>query len=393
MLEVNNVAQEPSCFFSKLSRLDGALLGVPLVYTTNPVTQSLDYVSSAFDILSWSSFQMDGCKRSAWGDKCTAFLPLYLDKQHYQQGIPILKSMAKKLTNFTEGARFKENHNPRHDKRHHATMKVSTVSEPEVLRCEEDCVIKLLVSMMNTQVVLLSDKGISASEDSLNRYCQLHRILLEFVNTNLQARAIVRRRLDDFVKNPTNRVKSAVRSLGELIPLLSVSDTYSWRDLCTAYFDESLDRSVLWACTRDPSLAQVQKGDMSRLERHLASAMIGTRLMMFHAVFLKLLTQTEDGRTLPAIHIADRYDTFLGRPPVYIQRKWRQSVAEIFEANDWESVLRIAGIPLLTPQEMLRKLECAVENALVKGYHSKSTDFSKVHKSGVSKILLKGKAF
>jgi hypothetical protein len=132
---------------------------------------------------------------------------------------------------------------------------------------------------------------------------------------------------------------------------------------------------------------------MSRLERHLASAMIGTRLMMFHAVFLKLLTQTEDGRTLPAIHIADRYDTFLGRPPVYIQRKWRQSVAEIFEANDWESVLRIAGIPLLTPQEMLRKLECAVENSLVKGYHSRSTDFSKVHKSGVSKILLKGKAF
>jgi len=171
MLEVNNVAQEPSCFFSKLSRLDGALLGVPLVYTTNPVTQNLDYVSSAFDILSWSSFQMDGCKRSAWGDKCTAFLPLYLDKQHYQQGIPILKTMAKKLTNFTEGDRMKENNNP---KRRHATMKVSTVSEPEVLRCEEDCVIKLLVSMMNTQVVLLSDKGISASEDSLNGYCQLH---------------------------------------------------------------------------------------------------------------------------------------------------------------------------------------------------------------------------
>ena len=236
LLEVNNVAQEPSCFYSKLSRLDGALLGVPLVYTINPVTQSLDYVNSAFDILdilSWSSFQVDGCKRSAWGENCTAFLPLYLDKQHYQLGVSILKTMAKKLTNFTEGPPIKESYNPLHGQRLPHCTKISTLCDPEVLRSEEECVIKLLVSMMNTQVVLLSDKGISASEDSLNGYCQLHRILLEFVNTNLLARSIVRKRLEDFVKNPKNRVKSAVRSLGELIPLLSVSDTYTWRDLCT----------------------------------------------------------------------------------------------------------------------------------------------------------------
>jgi len=81
--------------------------------------------------------------------------------------------------------------------------------------------------MMNTQVVLLCDKGITASEVALMGYCQIHRLLLAVVEHFPQLRQLIRKRLFDFAQNPETRVKSSTPSLGELLAILSVSDTYS----------------------------------------------------------------------------------------------------------------------------------------------------------------------
>jgi len=42
---------------------------------------------------------------------------------------------------------------------------------------------------------------------------------------------------------------------------------------------------------------------------------------------------------------------------------------------------------------MTNRLKQAVKNSLRKKYHTKSTDFSRIHQSGVSKILLKGESY
>lgn len=129
---------------------------------------------------------------------------------------------------------------------------------------------------------------------------------------------------------------------------------------------------------------------MSRLDRHLKGTMVGQRLMLFHAVFLRLLTRGGGANGLPQLRCADRYDTFLGRPPAYIRRQWKAAVAEIINIKTWPDVFRIAGVTCPSPGQMLSFLEAAVPSSMKKGYHSASTDFSMVQKSGVSKILLKG---
>jgi len=45
-------------------------------------------------------------------------------------------------------------------------------------RNDPEFILTLLTKMMNTQVVLLCDEGIAASEMALTGYCQLHRLLL-----------------------------------------------------------------------------------------------------------------------------------------------------------------------------------------------------------------------
>jgi hypothetical protein len=221
----------------------------------------------------------------------------------------------------------------------------------------------------------------------------LHRLLLHYVATNANARAIVRRRLHEFVHNPDSRIKSETPSLGEFIALLSVSDTYSWADVRMPFLLETFDRSILWACTKDEELAQVTPGDESRLDRHLKASTVTVRLIMFHAVFLRLLANGGGKQGTPALVIADRYDTFLGRPPLYIRQVWQRAVRDILKADTWPEVFRLAHIPLPSKATLLSTLENAVANSLKKGYHSPSTRFSNIHRSGVSTILLKGESY
>jgi len=187
---------------------------------------------------------------------------------------------------------------------------------------------------------------------------------------------LIRQRLDDFVRKPETRVKSSTPSLGELLAMLSVSDTYSWKQISLCYLRESFDRSVLWACSKDPSLATVNPGDESRLSKYLETQRVSLRLTLFHAVFLNLLVQG-GGSKMKLEDCADRYETFQGRPPSYLRREWQNCVKSILEFNSWPQFFSISGVSLPSKQFLLSTLEEAVKNSLKKGYHSRDTVFQK----------------
>jgi stress response protein SCP2 len=392
MLERNGLAQTLTCFCSFSTHAD-SVLGFPISFTTNPKTGCLDYVTSTFDILSFESFKEGNVRKTVWGERFTDFLPIYIDEDHFSRGLPQLLRVSRKIVQAGAGlvGRPKDNNNR---SAHQATSSSSSRESTScwVPRNEPEMVLLLLTKMMNTQVVLLCDKGIAASEVALMGYCQLHRLLLAVVDRFPQLRLLIRSRLDNFARNPESRVKACTPSLGELLALLSVSDTYSWQQLSLAYIKESFDRSVLWACSKDPSLAVVTSGDDSRLSKYLITQRVSLRLTLFHAVFLDLLVQG-GGSQLKLDDCADRYDTFQGRPPLCLRREWQKRVGEILNFDSWPQFFSISGIPLPSKSFLLSTLEQAVGNSLRKGYHSKTTVFRNVMRSGVSRILLKGETY
>jgi stress response protein SCP2 len=394
MLEANGLAQALTCFTSFSTKSD-SVLGFPVSFTTNPKTGCLDYATSTFDILSFDAFMQGNVRKTVWGEGFTDFLPIYIDEDHFTRGLAQLIRVSRKIvqTGLLNLPKQQSNHFPK--SKHNQHSKIGNDIPPGgnwMPRNDPEMVLTLLTKMMNTQVVLLCDKGIAASEVALMGYCQLHRMLLAVVDRFPQLRVLIRQRLDDFARKPDTRVKALTPSLGELLALLSVSDTYSWQQLSLAYLKESFDRSVLWACTKDPTLAEVTVGDESRLEKYLTTQRVSMRLTLFHAVFLNLLVQGA-GSKAKLEDCADRYDTFQGRPPLYLRREWQQSVNAILGFDSWPQFFSISGIPLPSKSFLLSTLEQAVKNSLKKGYHSRDTVFQNVMKSGVSKILLKGETY
>jgi stress response protein SCP2 len=394
MLEANNLSQALTCFTSFSTKVD-SVLGFPVSFTTNPKTGCLDYATSTFDILSLDSYLQGNVRKTVWGEQFTDFLPIYIDQDHFLRGLPQLIRASRKIVQ-TGLLNLPRHHSNNNNHKHNHSKGGMTPEIPEggawMPRTDPEFILTLLTKMMNTQVVLLCDKGISASEVALMGYCQLHRLLLAVVDHFPQLRMLIRKRLEDFAHQPETRVKALTPSLGELLALLSVSDSYSWHQLSLPYLKESFDRSVLWACSKDPSLAVVTPGDESRLVKYLATQRVSMRLTLFHAVFLNLLVQG-GGSKSKLEDCADRYDTFEGRPPLYLRREWQRSVNAILEFETWPQYFSISGMPLPSKPFLLSTLEQAVKNSLKKGYHSRNTVFQNVMKSGVSRILLKGETY
>lgn len=101
---------------------------------------------------------------------------------------------------------------------------------------------------------------------------------------------------------------------------------------------------------------------------------------MFHVLFLELVKEHPT-------------DLFYGRPPRHVRATCKIGVQAILEVDSWQGFFARCRQPCPEPEALTDKLKQAVGNSLRKGYHSESTDFSKVQASGVSHILKKGETY
>lgn len=65
----------------------------------------------------------------------------------------------------------------------------------------------------------------------------------------------------------------------------------------------------------------------------------------------------------------------------------------LLQLDGWQSWFQLLGRKVPTAQSMSDLLRMAWRRGEKKGYHSAKTDFSRIHASGVSRILLKGQSY
>ena len=194
---------------------------------------------------------------------------------------------------------------------------------------------------------------------------------------------------------PAQRTKKACPSLGHLIPLLAISPSYTWRHLGPAYVEESFDRSVIWNAQKFPELAKTRGtgatgADLERLQKTIQASRVSQRLAMFHVYFVTQIARPAGATLADAF---DRLNVFMGRPSLAVRVRFQAAVKGILAVNTWSQYFAAMQLPCPSPAHLTTVLEAAVRHSLDKGYHSKATRFDRIHRSGVSKILLKGESY
>lgn len=423
-LEASHVASDLRCFHTKCN-WDETIICLPLRKTMNPVTGVVDYIEAYPYTISLDAYRA-GVRVSPAGEPIDDVLPLYISDEHFQRALPHLTRLLPRLApeNFKNGTTNSASYRP-------------------------ELWIKVLAKILNTSAVLLCDNGVKASDHAIVSFCAVHRLLLALCERyNLWSH--VKSQLDTFLSSPYHRTKSSTPNLGWLLPLLSLSPSHTWQRVAPAVIAEMLDRSVLWICKSDPSLVtNFQVGgcsphrraqqlppttasevDETLLEGAFHGTSISRRLLMFHVAFLQLVA-CPPGMTLE--HVMDSYDSLYGRPGAGLTHRFQTRVKEILAVTNWSDCWRLLGmtqhpthptgadgedgeISVVDPNphnmthhqkgkgsvesvmsqrepsaaELTCMLRKAWWNSLEKGYHRKGMDFSRVHASGVSRILLKG---
>ena len=147
---------------------------------------------------------MDNVRRSQWGEQFSVFLPLYLDPDHFKRSLPLLKKAASTLANSTAGSeqllRSANAYVPPNkragstgtmpvgktkwrgldlsdrgeaSKGFTSSSSTSAGNNGWLPRTESEQILEMLCKIMNTMVVLLSDRGIEISENILEGFTWL----------------------------------------------------------------------------------------------------------------------------------------------------------------------------------------------------------------------------
>jgi len=85
------VEQSIRCYHSKISFRED-VLGIPLriVSTENPNGKVyINEISSTLDLLSYTSYAEEGIRKSVWKEPFTAWLPVYISKEHFNKAEPL----------------------------------------------------------------------------------------------------------------------------------------------------------------------------------------------------------------------------------------------------------------------------------------------------------------
>lgn len=364
-LEANGVVPELACSYSR-APFESEVLGLAYQFTTNPKTGQVDYcLPTSPDLLSVEAVQAGLVRRDASGQEVMGALPAYITAEHFERAQPLLPAVLRQLC-------------PR---------------EPNP---GPEAWLTVLLTMLNTVVVLLCDHGTAASERALNTYCGLHRLLLALCDRHgLWERA--ERRVGRFLSQEAQRTKEQAPNLGLLVPLLAASRRHDWREVLPVVLGESMDRQVLWACKADRSLIDRYRVDPQRggvdgllVAGAFEASRVSLRLLMFHAAFLRLVARPE-GQSLGQVMY--RLDCLYGRPGAGLRARFHTEVKRILGCRGWDEALDIMGLAPLSPAAWTARLRRAWHNSLAKGYHTARTNWDRIQAGGVSRLLLRGQQY
>ncbi|KAK6345493.1 hypothetical protein TWF718_007408 [Orbilia javanica] len=373
--ESNFAGSEMKCFASKVG-MEEDVLGVPVDWTVNPKTKCVDYIHivDSSDFLSRSSFLDDRVRKTTWNKEFKSWCPMYLTEEHFQRALPDIKEFMVEMC-------------PEYGTR---------LFQPRM-------VLDVIPKMMNTLVVLLMDNGEKISSKAIEGYFLLHRLFRALIVEFPQLQKEIDERIRRVKESEDSRSKSVLPNFGVFLPLLSVSEKYTWTTpgLSRAIIGEFFDRQVIWTAREHPKIVNVQKFAPTTVEANdkylslwLDAGQVSRRLMVFHVRLLYMIQQkSAAGGNSMVDEISTANDLLYGRPPRLVVEKFQKAVQKIMTLSSWPEFFDGMFVKRPTRAELTAVLQQSVRNSLRKRYHRAGMDFSKIHASGVSRILLKGQSY
>ncbi|XP_069110768.1 uncharacterized protein [Argopecten irradians] len=230
----------------------------------------------------------------------------------------------------------------------------------------EDMVLKVIPNLMSATVVEFSKGTQHTSDNALNGYFALHRLLLWALDTYPTLQKEVDTRLKVFIDDEEQRTKKACPHIGEWLMLLTASSKYRWEGAADAYLSESWKRHVMWYVKEDSQLGFLDTDKKIRVPETFNRTQVSRKLLAFQVLFLDIAMPK--GMSKEAMK--KRYDDNMGFPTNEMVANMKSCIQKISDAKNYQDWFKVVNLKPPTDDEVNTRLLAAVKYAIyTDGYH------------------------
>lgn len=338
--EKNIFQKELVCFHTKLTSKN-TCLGIGLSTTKIPRTGAISQASPCLDLLSIKAFIKEGVREGIEKRKFTNWMPLYFGEE-------------KERT------------------LHLGKKAISMLYNNNTKRFQPSMIIDIFPKIMLTLEFLMMDEKLHCSIRLIRLWCHIHAIFLLFLESFPEAYELLEKRLSDFIKDESKRLKDQTPNLGVLPCLLLVSNNFKIEDLMNLYFEEQLDRQVFWMLQQVPELGQDHFEKNFGEQRAKYTFKIQSTSYQILALSLMLIREIK-GKKANKELLAQYEDNF-GKLTNEQEEKIQKKCFEILKLDNYQDFFSNIGMGKLDNDAVMEKLKQAIINSKKKKYHGTVDD-------------------
>ena len=316
-------SQDICCFFTKeqFSHTNHTIIIGYGFNLTKHRSGSIQDIVIIPDYLSHLGYQA-GVRRSVWNDPFNYFLPLALNKQHFNRSLGVLRTaIESSMGTLSVGNLY---------------MFLSAAMNSIVVKLFKTC----------TQGRPLKH----ASQVALEQYCHLHHLLMHCSLHFPDIRKVARRNIDSFLQAETSRHKRATPDLGHfLINLLPTGFGWTQDGFNYAFLKEMLARNVMWNFRKDGRLKNNNLNKTLRAEWTFEACKVSLQLTAFQHWFI---ANVGKGTASGPEELVQRYDDRVGKPSRLQLDRIQEVSKSVLGLGRWSDFFHIIETNVAGPDQL-----------------------------------------
>lgn len=158
-----------------------------------------------------------------------------------------------------------------------------------------DLVLKVMTKLFNSCCLNIVNEKVHNSTRAIEILIYVYRVSIFLVEEFPEIKEEINKKLENFIKNPEERIKDKTPSLGDLLVMQSLSDK-KIEELLPSYISEQMDRQILWILLQLPELEKLihsKEIDDVRIRICFQAGIISKQLLLFYYYFLKKIVYSE----------------------------------------------------------------------------------------------------
>lgn len=225
-----------------------------------PRTGNIREAETFYDYISIKAFLKESVNRTSTNERITHWIPVYFGKGDNESRFFkfLTKALSMIMTNSTRN--FKK-----------------------------EFILEVLPKLMITIIYYIMDEKKHASIRNIRLLAHIHSIFLYCMRKFPELKDTITANLTKFIGSEEARTKDNQANLGCIMAILSAVDSHKFSDVAEAYFQEQLDRQVLWILKAVPELLDesIQEDvDKERAKVVFKSQMTSFHIFCFYKLFI-----------------------------------------------------------------------------------------------------------